>query len=143
MHVFYGAHRLQQSVIQFYKMPSYNAFTLYEDACEIKYEWEKLLEDEVYEYHRLLHLATNSPISLQMGILLPFITACAGPKCFGLCQTEETVLNMFTINVAASGVGKSRTRQRLVSNSIQYMLDNVKDLPDFEVSRFTRAGRYI
>ena len=123
-------------------MPLYDPFTLYTDAYTINYDWEKWLDTDVYEYHNLLHTETNSPITLQMGILLPFITSCAGPKCFGIWQTDESVLNMYTINVAASGVGKSRTRKRLVSNSIQYMLDHVKDLPDFEVSRFTRAGMY-
>ena len=40
-------------------------------------------------------------------------------------MTRPSVLNLFWLNVAASGVGKSETLK----------------LEDFEVSKFTRAGK--
>ena len=50
----------------------------------------------------------------------------------------------FWLNVAASGVGKSETRKRLVSEPLEYIFsqEDVK-LEDFEVSKFTRAGELV
>ena len=55
-----------------------------------------------------------------------------------------TVLNLFWINVAASGVGKSVTRHRFISEPLDYMIQNSTGwVPDFEISRFTRPGEYF
>ena len=84
----------------------------------------------------------NSPISLQMGVLLPFVSACLGPTTRGCFMTRPSVLNLFWLNVAASGVGKSETCKCLVSEPLEYIFrqKDVK-LEDFEVSKFTRAGK--
>ena len=57
-------------------------------------------------------------------------------------MTRPSVLNLFWLNVAASGVGKSETHKRLVSEPLEYIFGQ-KDLKleDFEVSKFTRAGK--
>ena len=46
--------------------------------------------------------------------------------------------------MAASGVGKSETRKRLVSEPLEYIFlqDDVK-LEDSEVSKFSRAGELL
>ena len=58
-------------------------------------------------------------------------------------MTRPSVLNLFWLNVAASVVGKSKTRKRLVSEPLEYIFVQ-KDLKfeDFEVSKFTRAGKF-
>ena len=55
---------------------------------------------------------------------------------------EAICIKSFWLNVAASGVGKSETRKRLVSEPIEYIFGQ-KDLKleDLEVSKFTRAGK--
>ena len=78
-----------------------------------------------------------------MGVMLPFVSACLGPTTRGCFMMRPSVLNLFWRNVAASGVGKSETRKRLVSEPLEYIFsqEDVK-LEDFEVSKFTRAGEY-
>ena len=125
---------------------AYNVTKLYQDTYNIPYEWNKFLPKKIYEYHKLLYQEFNSPVSLQMGVLLPFIAALAGPKVKGLWSTRENVINFFTINIAASGVGKSRIRKELISDPIRYVLSNAgssSQFPDMEVNKYTRAGRII
>ena len=77
-----------------------------------------------------------------MGVMLPFVSACLGPTTRGCFMTRPSVLNLFWLNVAASEVGKSETRKCLVSEPLEYIFGQ-KDvkLKDFEVSKFTRAGK--
>ena len=79
-----------------------------------------------------------------MGVLPPFISLCLGPHTFGLWSTDPGVLNLFWINIAASGSGKSIPRMKLISEPLEYMMDSnfYITFADFEVSRFTRAGMY-
>ena len=123
---------------------SYDANNLYEDAYNINFNWQKWLSPIVYKYHELVWKEFNSPVELQMGVLLPFVAACCGPRTSGLWSTEPGTLNLFWLNVAASGVGKSRARKKLISEPLEYMCQNIQDVefPDFEVSRFTRPGMY-
>lgn len=123
---------------------AYNVTRLYQETFSIPYEWEKFLPREIYEYHDLLYKEFNGPVSLQMGVLLPFISSLAGPKVRGLWGTRENVINFFTINIAASGVGKSSCRKHLISEPIRYVLDNGSSscqFPDMEINKYTRAGR--
>ena len=124
------------------KMSLYDANNLYEDAYNISFNWQKWLKPDVYKYHKLLWQEFNSPVELQMGVLLPFVSSCCGPRTSGLWSTEPGILNLFWMNVAASGVGKSRARKKLISEPLKYMCANMpgREFPDFEVSRFTRAG---
>ena len=123
---------------------SYDIDKLYYDAYSIKYNWSKWLRNEVYKYHELFELKYNPSITLQMGVLLPFISSCLGPHTSGLWSTDPEVLNLFWINIAASSSGKSIARTKLISEPLEYMTDSNFDItfPDFEVSRFTRAGMY-
>ena len=123
---------------------SYNIDKLYYDAYSIKYNWSKWLHSEVNKYHELFELKYNSSITLQMGVLLPFISSCLGPQTSGLWSTDPGVLNLFWINIAASSSGKSIARSKLIAEPLDYMRDTNFDItfPDFEVSRFTRAGIY-
>ena len=123
---------------------SYDIDKLYYDAYSIMYNWSKWLRNEVYKYHELFELKYNPSITLQMGVLLPFISLCLGPHTLGLWSTDPGVLNLFWINIAASGSGKSIARTKLISEPLEYMMDSnfAIMLPDFEVSRFTRAGKY-
>ena len=47
------------------------------------------------------------------------------------------------MNIAASGVGKSQSRKRLIAEPLEYMMrDKELKIPDFEVCNFTRAGKF-
>ena len=124
-------------------MAAYTPKSLYEDAFGIKFYWEKHLDAKLYRYHDLVRRQMSTPIELQMGTILPFIASCLGPRTRGLFFTEPSVLNIFWMNVAASGVGKSQSRKKFVSDPLQYILSNSSTpLQDFEVCSFTRAGEY-
>ena len=123
---------------------SYDIDKLHYDAYSIKYNWSKWLCSDVNKYHELFELKYNTSISLQMGVLLPFISSCLGPQTSGLWSTDPEVPNLFWINVAASGSGKSIARKKLIAEPLDYMRDTNFDItfPDFEVSRFRRANIY-
>ena len=86
---------------------SYTAEKLYEEAYNIKYNWQKILPEDVLRFHNLVAQQTNAPVDLQMGTALPFVTSCMGPKTRGHFLTTPSCLNLFWIVVAASGAGKS------------------------------------
>lgn len=124
---------------------AYNITRLYQDAYNIPYNWERFLPPNMFRYHNLLYQEFNGPVPLQMGILLPFISSLAGPKVKGLWTTEPNVINFFTLNIAASGVGKSQCRKKLISDPIKYVLKNgnpTMQFPDMEVNKYTRAGMF-
>ena len=57
--------------------------------------------------------------------------------------TQPSVLNIFWMNIAASGVGKSQSRKRLIAEPLEYMMrDKELKIPDSEVCNFTRAGKF-
>ena len=120
---------------------AYMAEKLYEEAYNIKYNWEKILPDDVLKYHNLVAQQTNAPVDLQMGTVLPFVASCMGPKTRGHFLTTPSCLNLFWIVVAASGAGKSQSRKCFISDALEYILANghVK-IEDFEISKFTHAG---
>ena len=86
---------------------SYTTEKLYEEAYNIKYNWQKILPEDVLQFHNLVAQQTNAPVDLQMGTALPFVTSCMGPKTQGHFQTTPSCLNLFWIVIAASGAGKS------------------------------------
>ena len=122
----------------------YTKQKLYEEAFNVNYDWEKCLPPKCFQFHNLTCMDMHALISLQMGVMLPFVSACLGPTTRGCFITRPSVLNLFWLNVAASGVGKSETRKRLVSEPLEYIFlqDDVK-LEDFDVSKFTRAGELL
>ena len=121
---------------------SYTAEKLYEEAYNIKYNWEKILPDDVFQYHNLVTQQTNAPVNLQMGTVLPFVASCMGPKTRGHFLTTPSCLNLFWIVVAASGAGKSQSRKRFITDALEYILSNGRvHIEDFEISKFTRAGK--
>ena len=117
---------------------------LYEEAFNVNYDSEKCLPPKCFQFHNLTCMETNAPISLQMGVMLPFVSACLGPTTRGCFMMRPSVLNLFWLNVAASGVGKSETRKRLVSEPLEYIFSQEDaKLEDLEVSKFTRAGELV
>lgn len=125
-------------------MSEYTADKVYEEAYKNSPKWDKWLPKDVYDYHHLMMKEVNAPVDLQMGVLLPFISSLCGPKTRTLYLPTESVLNIFWINIAASGVGKTVCRKRFISASLDYILKNFPGkISDFEVSKFTRAGEYI
>ena len=93
------------------------------------------------DFHDLMHHELSTPIELQMGTVLPFIGAYCGPQTKGIFFTQPSVLNIFWMNIATSGVGKSQSRKRLIAEPLEYMMrDRELKIPDFEVWNFTRAG---
>ena len=50
-------------------------------------------------------------VELQMGTVLPFIGACSGPETKAIFFTQPSVLNIFWMNIAASGVGKAKVEK--------------------------------
>ena len=126
----------------FVEMPVYDTDDLYKDAFRMVFEWEKWLPEDVYEFHTLICRELNSSVDLQMGTLLPFVASLCGPGTKSLFLTRPSVINMFWLMVAASGVGKSQARKTLISEPLKYVVEN-SDIPitDFEVCKFTRAGK--
>ena len=62
----------------------------------------------------------------------------------GLFLTRPSVINLFWINVAASGVGKTQSRRRMVSEPLKFILSNMDhNVEDFEVTKYKQAGNYI
>lgn len=122
---------------------SYDAVRLYKDTyTRIPFEWDNWLHEDIIQFHKWFCVKYNSPVELQMGILLPFISACLGPTTTGLWLTDPGVLNLFWMNIASSGTGKSMARTKLIAEPLEFMAAHHGDeiFPDFEVSRFTRAG---
>ena len=106
----------------------YTKQKLYEEAFNVSFNWEKYLSQKCFKFHDLTCREINSP--------------CLGPTSCGCFMTRPSVLNLFWLNVAASGIGKSETRKRLVSEPLEYIFgQNDVKLEDFEVSKFTRAGK--
>ena len=68
---------------------------LYEEAFNIKYEWEKFLPKEVFKYHNLIAKECNAPVDLQMGTILPFVASCVGPNTKGVFLMCPLCLNLF------------------------------------------------
>ena len=134
---------LQVGIINIsFEMTSFTSSMLYETAYNIPFNWQKHLPPDIYRYHSLVWKETNAPVELHMGVVLPFVSACLGPRTKGHFLTRPTVLNLFWINVAASGVGKSITRHRFITDPLDYMIQKTAgSVPDFEISRFTRPGK--
>ena len=79
-----------------------------------------------------------------MGNLLPFVASLCGPTAKVKFFSRPSVMNLFWISVAASGVGKSQSRGRMISEPMEYILSKEgHDVIDFEVSKFTRAGIFF
>ena len=95
---------------------------LYESAYNIVFNWKSHLPNSVFKYHELIWKETNAPIELHMGVVLPFVSACLGLRTKGHFLTCPSVLNLFWINVAASGVGKSVTRQCFILEPLDYII---------------------
>ena len=120
---------------------SLTADKLYEEAYKLNVDWGKILPQCVYEFHQLVFRETNAPIGLQIGNILPFVASCVGPNTHGLFFTRPSCLNLFWITIAASGAGKSQSRQRFISDPLEYILKHYgNEVKDFELSKFTRAG---
>ena len=103
-----------------------------------------MLPSDVYDYHSLVYKEVNAPVELQMGVLLPLISTICGPLVRGLFLTRPSIINLFWINVAVSGVGKTQSRKRMVSEPLKFILSNTDHaVEDFEVSKYTWAGNYI
>ena len=122
----------------------YTKQKLYEETFNVSFNWEKFLTPRCYEFHNLTCMETNSPVPLQMGVMLPFVLACLGPTTRGCFLTRPSVLNLFSLNVATSGVGKSETRKCLISEPLEYIFSQPDmQISDFEVSKFTQAGKFF
>ena len=61
-------------------MSEYASLCLYKDAYKMEFNWEKWLHRKVYKYHDLNYREVNAAVSLQLGVLLPFISLLCGPK---------------------------------------------------------------
>ena len=97
-------------------MVTYTPRNVYEESFGMNFNWEKHLYPGVYRFHDLMHLEYSTPIELQ---------------------------NIFWMNIATSGVGKSQSRKRLIAEPLEYMMhDKELKIPDFEVCNFTQAGKF-
>ena len=56
----------------------YTKQKLYEEAFNVSFNWEKYLSPKCFKFHDLTCREINSLISLQMGVMLPFVSACLG-----------------------------------------------------------------
>ena len=65
-----------------------------------------------------------------------------GPLVCALFLKKPSVINLFWINVTASGVGKTQSRKRMVSEPLKYILNNTDhSIEDFKFSKYTHAGK--
>ena len=120
---------------------NYTSSMLYEAAYNIPFNWKNVLPEAIFKYHSLVWKETNVPVDLHMGVLLSFVSACLGPCTKGHFLMCPSVLNLFWINIAASGVGKSVTRHRFISEPLDYILQvSNGSVPNFKLSCFTRPG---
>ena len=120
---------------------NYTLSMLYEAAYNIPFNWKNYLSEPIFKYHSLVWKETNAPVDLHIWVVLPFVSACLGPCTKGHFLMWPSVLNLFWINVAASGVGKSETRHRFISEPLDYILQvSNGSVPDFEISHFMRPG---
>ena len=120
----------------------YTSMNLYEESYQVAFLWETWLPSEVYKFHELFWKETNSPVSLQMGTILPFVSSLLGPTTRCRFYTSPYVLNLYWINIAATGSGKSQTRHKFITGPLEYVLANAtKPIIDFEVNKYTRAGK--
>ena len=97
---------------------------LYEEAFNIKYEWEKFLPKEVFKYHDLISKECSVPVDLQMGTIFPFVTCCVGPNTKGVFLTRPSCLNLFWIVVGVSGAGKSQSCKHSITEPLKYVLNS-------------------
>ena len=67
---------------------------LYEEAFNIKYEWEKFLPKEVFRYHDLISKECNAAVDLQICTNLPFVASCVGPNTKGVFLMRQSCLNL-------------------------------------------------
>ena len=117
---------------------TFTASMLYETVYSIPFVWQNHLPRDIYEYHSLVWRETNALIDLHMGVVLPFVSACLGPRTKGLFLTHPTVLNLFWMNIATSGVEKSVMHHCFISQPLDYMINkSAGHVPDFKISRFT------
>ena len=120
---------------------TFTASMPYKTVYSIPFALQNHLPPDIYEYHSLVWRETNTLIDLHMGVVLPFMSACLGPRTKGLFLSHPTVLNLFWINVAASGVGKSVTRHHFISQPLDYMINkSAGHVPDFKISCFMQPG---
>ena len=78
-----------------------------------------------------------------MGIFLACISSVYGPLMEGHFLMRPSCLNLFWLNISASGVGKSQTRKCMILQPLQYILQNTDHaVQDLEVSKYTRAGKF-
>ena len=125
-------------------MSQYNSSRVYEEAFKMKFRWEDWLPDEVFQFHNYLYKAQNTPIGLQMGVLLPFVSSLCGPRTKCTFLNTPSVLNLFWLNVGASGIGKTQARRAMIADPMKYILQHTgSDQCDFVVSKFTAAGMFF
>ena len=125
-------------------MSQYNSSRIYEEAFKIEFRWQDWLPEEVFKYHDYMYKALNTPIGLQMGVLLPFVASLCGPRTKCTFQNTPSVLNLFWLNVGASGIGKSQAKRAMITEPMKYLLSHCQEEQiDFLVNKFTAAGMYI
>ena len=113
----------------------YMAAMVYEEVYSLEFNWQKHLPPKVFEFHNLLVRETNAPIDLHMGVVLPFVGSCLGPKTKGLFLTHPLVLNFFWINIATSCVWKSLAWHKFISKLMDYIVRNSNGkVKNFEIS---------
>ena len=70
---------------------SYTVEKLYEETYNIKYNWQKILPEDVLQFHNLVAQQTNAPVGLQMGTALAFVASFMGPKTIGHFLTTPSL----------------------------------------------------
>ena len=142
--VYKRAQRFKIMIIFTMLQPNVNltADHLYEEAFNIKHEWEKFLPKEVFRYHNLILKKCNAPVDLQMGTIYTLCSKLCGSNTKGVFLTQPSCLNLFWIIVGASGAGKSQSHKHFITEPLKYVLNSGRlGLPDFEISKFTRVSK--
>ena len=106
-------------------MCGYNSGRLYEDAFNVSYNWKngyhlmyiniisKCVKKSMHQWS--FKWGYYYQLYLQIMALLQEATSWARPSC----------VNLFWFNLVASGVGKFQTRKHMISQPLQYILQNI------------------
>lgn len=115
-------------------------FKVYKTAYSNKIEWNKVLEDDVFDFLSLFEKANNTALSLVLPAMLTLTTSLAGPS--STVQTMKgtflTSLNTYCLAICDPGGGKTVTYEKVVTPVLDaYTLTTGKSI---NLETYTTAG---
>lgn len=101
--------------------------TTYKAAYSETFEWETILEDNLYQYLNLHQTAYNCPITVAMGAILPLVAALAGPDTrIAVRKSHQIPLNTYVLCVTDPGGGKTFAVEHFIDPVMKEILKKHK-----------------